>query len=163
MKKNGIIVIGSVIILLVGALILHHTITSGPGIPPKPQEHSQASVLLDGKQLTLTTEENSNVVLRALNMLSSCGAMSKHLPRSIAAIKRQSHVDVMYSTIYTPVLQVPAIKAQLLVREIVIPLPLDAAKGGLWVCTDDGVTYLSRYYTGYAEELQKQLDKAGGP
>jgi hypothetical protein len=100
--------------------------------------------------------DHTNVVEKSVSLLSSCAFMDTHLPQEIADVQKQSHLDFVFATPRT--VEVPIMKTTVKVREMVIKMPL--ITGGIWVRTDDGIIYFSKYNYTVLQELEKLLLEA---
>ncbi len=92
-------------------------------------------------KLDLTPKGQTNLVEKSVALLSSCGYMDKNLPQKLEDVKKQSHLDFVFASPRT--INVPTMQITVKVKEMVISLPLII--GGIWLCTDEGDIYFSKY------------------
>jgi hypothetical protein len=114
---------------------------------------------IGGKRVKFNSEVRAQTIQKSVDLLASCTYVDASAePGSIVEAQKQSHLHLVFST---PVkVEVPIVKVTLRVREMVITFPLETA--GIWVRTDDGVFYLSKFDHAAGKALQ-QLDKAVKP
>ncbi len=124
--------------------------------------------IIKGKQVEFSPDIRAKAVQMSVELLASCAYMNAKPkwgaaptePQSIAVVEKQSHLHLVFSS---PVkVEVPIEKVTLQTREIVISLPL--ATAGIWVRTDDGVSYFAMFSNHVVfEQLQKLLDETQKP
>jgi hypothetical protein len=104
-------------------------------------------------KLGLTPRSQSNLVEKSVALLSSCAYMDKHLPQKIEDVKKQSHLDFKFNS--PRIVDVPIMKTTVKIKEMVISLPLII--GGIWVRTDDGDIYFSKFQFSNVQDVNKIL------
>ncbi len=137
--------------------ILFSVITAFTFTCVQAQDSVQVSCVIKPK---FTLEERTNLVEKSVELLSSCSYMeqtpkwgSHGEPQSMEDIQKQSHLDFIFTTPRT--VEVPTMKTTVKVREMVIKMPL--ITGGIWVRTDDGIIYFSKYNYKLLQGLEKLL------
>jgi len=93
------------------------------------------------------------LVEKSVALLSSCAYMDKHLPQKIEDVKKQSHLDFKFNS--PRIVDVPIMKTTVKIKEMVISLPLII--GGIWVRTDDGDIYFSKFQFSNVQDVNKIL------
>ncbi len=107
-------------------------------------------------KLDLTPKGQTNLIERSVGLLSSCAYMDKHLPEKLEDIRKKSHLDFIFSSPRT--VNVPIMKTTVKVKEMVISLPLIV--GGIWVRTDEGDIYFTKYQHSNVQEVNELLKEA---
>jgi len=112
---------------------------------------------------TLYPVVRTNLIEKSVALLASCeyadlkpkwGAPAE--PKSMAEIEKKSHLRFVFATPRS--VEIPVMKMTLKVKEMVIKMPL--ITGGIWVRTDDGVIYLSKFSHTVVQDLDKLLLEA---
>ena len=122
---------------------------------------TNVNVVIEGKNIDLNDSFRPKLVQRSIDLLAGSAYMNANPnwgaptePQTIADAKKEPHLHLVFSKprkVEIPILNV-AVKAQ----EMVITLPLKRA--GIWVRTNNGVTYFAKFKPLDAESLQKLLD-----
>jgi len=107
-------------------------------------------------KLNLTPKSNTDLIEKSVSLLSSCAYMDKHLSQKLEDIKKQSHLDFTFTSPRT--VEVPIMKTTVKVKEMVISLPLII--GGIWVRTDEGDIYFSKFEYSKVQDLNDLLKEA---
>lgn len=123
-------------------------------------------VTIKGNRMEFSSDTRAQIVRRSVDLLASCGFMESKPkwgapaePQSMADVQKQSHLHLIFSS--PRKVEVPTEKLTLQVRDLVISLPLTTA--GIWVRTDDGISYFAMFDHTAAEQLQKSLNEARAP
>jgi hypothetical protein len=140
--------------------ILFIIITAFISVCVRAQDDVQVSCVIKPR---FAPEARTKLVEKSVALLSSCayadlkpkwGAPGE--PQSITDIEKQSHLDFVFATPRT--VEVPIIRITVKVNEMVIQMPL--ITGGIWVRTDDGIIYLSKYKYPILQEIDDLLLEA---
>jgi hypothetical protein len=131
------------------------------------QDREQVSCVIKGKPVQFTPEARTNLVEQSVGLLASCTYMNAKPnwgaggsePESISDAQKQSHLDLTFASPRT--VEVPVLKTKVRVKGMVITLPL--AVGGIWVRTDDGVSYFAMYAYTNSQATDKLLKEAQQP
>jgi hypothetical protein len=133
--------------------ILSGLITATVVFCVQAQDNVQVSSVV---KLDLTPKGQANLVEKSVGLLSSCAYLDKHLPQTLDEVKKQSHLDFIFASPHT--VNVPIMKTTVKVKEMVISLPLIV--GGIWVRTDEGEIYFTKYQHANVQEVNELLKEA---
>jgi len=127
------------------------------------EDTTKVTAVVTNRPLEFSPELRAQIVQKSVDLLSSCMYMESKPkwgapanPKSIEDVQKDSHLRLVFST--PRKVEVPIEKVTVQVREMVISLPLII--GGIWVRTDDGVMYFSKFSHASGEELRTLLKKA---
>lgn len=127
---------------------------------------NNVSVTMKRKRMEFSSDTRAQIAQRSVDLLTSCGFMEAKPkwgapaePQSMTDARKQAHLDLIFSS--PRKVEVPTERVTLQVRELVITLPLTTA--GIWVRTDDGISYFAMFDHPAAEQLQKLLGEAKAP